>query len=677
MNQKDIIKENNIIEKISGNYNIEEVIHIANGIVDDFCNKEFKDLKTIGLLESGRYLCLCSCGRYIAGGKYKISNWNLTSCGHAKRGMEMIGKHFGFWEVIGKSKEHGKYTCRCKCGTVKDILGYNLEHGISKSCGCARFRNDLTGRIYGTLEVIGWAGDGLWKCKCTSCSKEYDLTTYELTKEEPKKCDCQKIKQSFINLTGKHFGDWEVLDYQGNSYWRCRCNNCGNIKNVHSYELRTGGSRSCGCKTTTFKDLVGRRYGFLEPVAYLGKQRWKCFCHNCGGYTEENTSNLRNGSAKSCGCALREHYRNTMIQRYGDVGSSRINNPREEWQLETLNNENMLSAFIVNNIFEMGYLPSIKYISNLLDTGIESVRKKIKEYNLEDIIKNSKSSSYYEEEINCIFPCNNRNNRTVLDGKELDFYYEKERVAIEFNGDYWHNERVVDKNYHRYKTIACMNNDIRLIHIFEHEWDNEDKKNKIISIIKSALGMEREKVVYGRDTEAKEVTSDLSNEFLEKNHLQGRCNSKINIALYADDNIVGIMTFGTSRFDKENEYELIRLAFDKDTAVVGGAQKLFKYFINKYNPSNIVTYCDISKFSGKVYEELGFKLESYTEPNYIWYNENNKQIYTRYQTMRHKLKERFNLDDEYDDMTEDSIMKSLGFLKIYDCGNAKYLFERT
>jgi len=75
-----------------------------------------------------------------------------------------------------------------------------------------------------------------------------------------------------------------------------------------------------------------------------------------------------------------------------------------------------------------------------------------------------------------------RNNRTILNGKELDFYIPDLNIAIEYNGLYWHKESVrVSKNYHLEKTQACEEKGIKLIHIFENEW--LQKQNIVKSIV--------------------------------------------------------------------------------------------------------------------------------------------------------------------------------------------------
>lgn len=84
--------------------------------------------------------------------------------------------------------------------------------------------------------------------------------------------------------------------------------------------------------------------------------------------------------------------------------------------------------------------------------------------------------SHYEQEIkNCISEFYNgeiiQNDRSVLNGKELDLYYTEKKIAIEFNGDYWHSEKHKEKKYHYNKFSQCLEKGIVLVNIFENEWN--------------------------------------------------------------------------------------------------------------------------------------------------------------------------------------------------------------
>lgn len=49
-----------------------------------------------------------------------------------------VGDEFGRWTVIAilRQGSTGKSTCRCECGTVRDVSNSNLLYGQSRSCGC-------------------------------------------------------------------------------------------------------------------------------------------------------------------------------------------------------------------------------------------------------------------------------------------------------------------------------------------------------------------------------------------------------------------------------------------------------------------------------------------------------------------------------------------------------------
>jgi len=70
------------------------------------------------------------------------------------------------------------------------------------------------------------------------------------------------------------------------------------------------------------------------------------------------------------------------------------------------------------------------------------------------------------------------NDRSIISPLELDIYIPSHKLAIEFNGIYWHSKEIgCDKWYHQYKTEKCDRINIRLIHIYEHEWKYSEAIN--------------------------------------------------------------------------------------------------------------------------------------------------------------------------------------------------------
>ena len=223
---------------------------------------------------------------------------------------------------------------------------------------------------------------------------------------------------------------------------------------------------------------------------------------------------------------------------------------------------------------------------------------------------------------------------------------------------------MTDKNYHKYKTNNAVKNGFRCIHIFD--WDDS---NKIVELLKPKLD------IYARKCTIKEISRDEAKEFLNTFHLQGYARDSIRLGLYFDNELVSVMTFGKPRYNKKYEYELVRYAYKCN--IVGGVQKLFKYFVTTYNPISIISYCDLSKFVGLVYPKLGFKLKSVSQPTKHWLNiKTGKHITDN--LLRQQGFDRL-LGKEYGTFgkgsSNEELMRRFGFVEIYDCGQATYVWQ--
>lgn len=64
-----------------------------------------------------------------------------------------------------------------------------------------------------------------------------------------------------------------------------------------------------------------------------------------------------------------------------------------------------------------------------------------------------------------------RNSRDIISPFELDLYYPEKKIAIEFNGDYWHSDEFKSNDYHYNKFRLCCGMGITLISIFESKWN--------------------------------------------------------------------------------------------------------------------------------------------------------------------------------------------------------------
>lgn len=289
---------------------------------------------------------------------------------------------------------------------------------------------------------------------------------------------------------------------------------------------------------------------------------------------------------------------------------------------------------------------------------------------------NRSGSSQYEDEL-CAFITTHytdpieRNTRTIIAPKELDVYVPDRRLAIEFNGLYWHSEigGGKDKHYHMQKLQLCRAKGIQLLQIGELDWIY--KRPIVESVILYALGQSRN--IYARACTIRPLSAKTCNQFLNENHLQGGDKSSIRYGLYHHETLVAVMTFGKSRYDKLYEYELLRFCNIQGHRVVGGFSKLFTHFKRSHQPTSVVSYANKMYYSGQSYQSAGFIYAGDTPPGYQYIDAQYTHTMSRLLYQKHKLP---TILDKYDmTLTEWENMQLNGYDRIWDCGNTKWIWS--
>ena len=257
------------------------------------------------------------------------------------------------------------------------------------------------------------------------------------------------------------------------------------------------------------------------------------------------------------------------------------------------------------------------------------------------------------------------NKRDIIPPYEIDIYIPELKLAIEYNGLYWHSEMYRSRKFHIEKTSKCNESGIRLIHIWEDDWMF---KNDIVrSIILNAVNKTGNRI-YARKSVIKEVTDKkLVNHFFDSNHIQGKTNFKTAIGLFYDDEMVSCMLFHKPR----KQHELVRFCNKKFHNVIGAASKLFKYYIKNYEVDEIISFADISMFTGGLYESLGFEFDNRSDVNYWWVVNGIRRH--RFSFSKKKL-----VSKGYDEnLSGSDIMRSLGNYKVFGCGLDKWVWNRN
>jgi hypothetical protein len=356
--------------------------------------------------------------------------------------------------------------------------------------------------------------------------------------------------------------------------------------------------------------------------------------------------------------AVLDKSRKTMIAKYGVRHSSHILIGADT--IEKLLNKQWCEEYLKSH--DIGNLMSELNISRSIAI------KYLKQHNLIDL-----SKSYFEAEMRSFLQSIGVTNflersKKIIPPLELDFVIGN--VAIECNGAYWHSElNSKDKTYHLNKTNRCKEKGIHLLHVWDYEW--RDNPELVKERIKSKL-LKSTSITYARKTKVVEVSFQEASKFLNKHHLQKSCPSLIQYGLEYCGNLVALMTFGRSRFDKTVEYELLRYCSTGN--VPGGASKLFAHFIKLMAPNSVISYSDKSWNSGALYTKLGFEFVRSTAPAYK-YTSDYLTFENRIAFQKHKLKSK--LEKFNPALTEWENMQANGYDRIWDCGTDVFLWVKS
>lgn len=391
-----------------------------------------------------------------------------------------------------------------------------------------------------------------------------------------------------------------------------------------------------------------------------------------------------------------ENYRNdekikqTCLERYGADNPFSSDAIREKIVKSNLETYHCISPFGNKKIIDKSRQTKLeRYGCETYTNTKKSNETKLKKYgSLQNIEKiNQTCREKYDVEWPCQLPqCINKSNSIskinqkfasllkensisfeqefVLGNRKFDFkignmlieidpsYTHNSTIGCGFNGHY---ENPLPKNYHLEKSKLAQENGYFCIHVFD--WDDW---NKIINLLLP------KKTIYARNCELKEVSKKECDEFFNLYHLQNTCRGqKIRYGLYHNNELVELMTFGKPRYNKNYEWELLRLCSHKDYKIVGGSERLFKHFTRELNPQSIISYCDNAKFLGEVYERLGMTLKELQNPSCNW--SKGKEKITNNLLLQRGYDQLFNAN--YGKGTSNrSLMIQNGWVEVYDCG---------
>jgi hypothetical protein len=360
----------------------------------------------------------------------------------------------------------------------------------------------------------------------------------------------------------------------------------------------------------------------------------------------------------------RQKIAETIEHRYGRKSPHQIHISDENYEI--LQDDELFRTFMKDK--------SLRSAASELNICYDSVRRYCYRYGI-DLPKSS-----YEREVSAFIhdlvgSKPKIGDRKVIAPLEIDILVAEYGIGIEFCGLYWHGEQhKSDRLYHLIKLISMEQIGYRLITIFEDEWVN--KRSIVERRLRHIFGFS-EKGVPARKLEIRRIKSRLALDFFKEHHLQGAGpHGFASYGAFEGTEMIAAMNFCKARRAlgrKSGEIELLRFATSGKTHA-GVASRLFRRFVKDHDPSGVITYADRRWSQGELYKAMGFSELNPAKPGYWYVNNNKVQREHRYRYRKSVIKHQH---PDGERMTEREIMIDLGYYRIWDCGNLRYLWTKS
>lgn len=253
--------------------------------------------------------------------------------------------------------------------------------------------------------------------------------------------------------------------------------------------------------------------------------------------------------------------------------------------------------------------------------------------------------SLYSED-NIVF-----NDRKILSGQELDIYIPSKKIAIEYNGLYWHSEKFKEKQYHYSKWKTCKEKGIELISIWEDDW--EIKESAVKHMLKKKLGFLEKKEYLNSSIDIREISRKEKTHFTEKYSIERVPLFSHDFGIFDGDELLA--AFSLSLLSKKTVLNFTGYAEKYDMSFYSSEIMNFvKDYAHRENVKGISvvvdnSFCDMKKFLDK-----DFNVVTYLSPTFD-YIIKKRRVSRRSKDFRKREK-----DDNP--------------LKIYNCGTTKYSY---
>lgn len=451
---------------------------------------------------------------------------------------------------------------------------------------------------------------------CLTCGKTFTRKTNSIMKKNAKIiCECKKTKYNttIINeIYAKE--DYTLLeDYKGmNEPTKTLHEECGFEWDLRPTHFIKSGSRCPRCIKSGYvktekeikEELKKIKNGEYQLVSgYTTATKKSLFKHlTCNKTFEMAMSNLRfKTNCPHCfGTPNKttEGYKKEVFEKYGDEYEV-----LEEYQTNKIKIKHKHKCGKIKLMRPDQLLQKRTGCKCLITTSTSKEEKEIINF-----IKENYKGKILE------------NDRKTLFFLELDIYLPELKLAIEFDGFYWHSEEKKGKNYHLKKTELCEEQGIKLIHIFEDEWTL--KKD----IVKAKILKELNLVPKIDKIEIKQI--ECFGDFLKENALEEIDEpDNIKIGIFNGTEMVAIASYS-------NIANKVKIEEKKEIVVTNLPEKIIK-FIKTKNTAVKEIFIEVDRrwFNKQDLEKQGFVFSHSTKPKRFYF-EKQKRVKEEKETLQ-------------------------------------------
>lgn len=257
-----------------------------------------------------------------------------------------------------------------------------------------------------------------------------------------------------------------------------------------------------------------------------------------------------------------------------------------------------------------------------------------------------------------------QSDRLTLNGMEVDILLPDMNFAIEFNGLYWHTEKMgKHKTYHHDKWKNCKSAGIQLIQIWEDEW--KSNPSLIKGMLLHKLGSSISEKIPARKTIVAEIGLNEARIFLSANHIQGFSSGSYYFGLKKNAELYAVIVL------KKEPGEILNIIrYATKATVIGGFTKLLNHVEKTLKPNSFITFSDHCVSDGNLYAKNGFLIDKEIDPDYRYLVGMKRQHKYGYRLKRFRNDPLLKWEEG---LTERELAELNGIDRIWDAGKFKWL----